>query len=265
MYLDKRVPDKRRLASIRAQAIGGGNAAIRAWPDGPETQSELQSLWEALRAYLSKHKRLDQETAVQIQQQGDKQKGAATRFREASSLVRAIQKAVGSLGTTDADKAIGIGLAWLDANTYRVDRQDWPGHFSYDIERKATGGVIVQYTIPKNVMHGTTGNGQFDGDTFSEEQLVILRAMHAGLINWGFTRHHLSEERAANHQIASDTQLVQDTADNGPTRTRGIIKRMFDDGYSDVQIGYKVGLGDSRVKQIRLEMGLKRRRGRKKN
>jgi hypothetical protein len=186
-------------------------------------------------------------------------------FEDAASLIIAIQQAVGSLGTTDADKAIGIGLTFLDPNTYRVERQDWPGQFAYDIARKVDGRVVVRYTIPKNVLHGITVNSQFDGDTLSKEQLVILRAMHAGLINWGFTRHHLSEERAANHQIASDTQLVQDTADNGPTRTRGIIKRMFDEGYSDVQIGYKVGLGDSRVKQIRLEMGLKRRRGRKKN
>jgi hypothetical protein len=46
---------------------------------------------------------------------------------------------------------------------------------------------------------------------------------------------------------------------------RTIIKDGYDRGLTDIQIGYKIGLGDSRVKQIRLEMGLKRRTGRRKN
>jgi hypothetical protein len=46
---------------------------------------------------------------------------------------------------------------------------------------------------------------------------------------------------------------------------RAIIKEGFFSGLSDMAIGHTVGLGDSRVKQIRLEMGLKKRAGRRKN
>ncbi len=43
-----------------------------------------------------------------------------------------------------------------------------------------------------------------------------------------------------------------------------VIREWFDAGRSDIQIAHKLALSESRVKQIRLGMGLKRRRGRKK-
>lgn len=155
-----------------------------------------------------------------------------------------------------------IGNIRLHSRTARPDpelKQQWAiintAHNKYfDIP---DGTVIAVQTVTGRLqLHFYLLSHPIDKAAASSRLIENAIIIHKRLVEAGFladTAVPTPEQPAAGPSPSE--QPGQDTAEK--------IRRLYYEGKSDVVIGHSVGLGESRVKQIRLDMGLKRRPGRK--